>query len=91
MPIPDRLGSVTITGDDLRITTAGTTHDTPEPAPTLVPAVPVVSNLGAVIEACQRPNPYWSEAANLAAETRPPGVRPVDIARQYKNHRIEPK
>lgn len=34
-------------------------------------------------------NPFWTPEANTAADQRPAGVTPWDIARQYADHRIE--
>ncbi len=82
-----------ITGTDLAIEHHGTTtviEAEPE-QPELLPAPKTTLDLGAVIEAAAIDNPYWSDEANDAADNRPPGVRPVDVAKRYRKHRRTPQ
>ncbi len=83
--------SVIVTGRDLVVEQ---TTDQPEagmpirPRPGPVPST--VTKPSAInSETVRYVNPFWSAEANTAADQRAEGVTPRDIARKFKNHRIE--
>lgn len=80
--------TVIITGRDIEVDHRA--DDTPDPKrrrpPTLPP--PTVET-GDTLRLAQLANPYWSDEANDYADLNPDGLRPKQLAHQWRKHRIE--
>lgn len=91
--------SVIVTGSDLTVVRDGQVLDRDELVadlhadpkrkrrPDYVAPPPSDIDLGALIEALGRHNPWWSDEANADAEAHPE-IRPKDMARKWCGHQI---
>jgi hypothetical protein len=79
---------VVIEGHDLAVTTDTAPDPKRRRPPAYTPAKVKLTDR-TIKWMANDPNPYWTDEANKAAEENPDGLRPIDIAKRYRHHRIK--
>ena len=80
--------SVIITGSDLAVEHKPAAGQSRRQRPELLP-IPDGPTRGMTPQQAMSANPFWSVEANEAAESNPDRLRPKDLAKIWRKHRIE--